>query len=278
MATQITLERVRAGVACVWLDGPPLNLNSLASIEQLRGTFENLDQDDAVGCVVLAARGERVFCAGSNVQEFPSVRDDVVARKLKRENEAFRSIEICRKPVIAAIEGIALGGGCELMMACDIRIASESASFGFPEIRLGVFPGSGGLYRLPRLVGQAKAIELMMTGDRIDAREALRIGLVNRLTEPGQALEAALDLANRIAESAPEALHAIKSGVRESWRDYETSLAITLELSDRVFRSEACAEGVKAFMDKRPPRFRNFKSTNPPPSGQPSPKDERTFN
>ncbi|MFM8548743.1 MAG: enoyl-CoA hydratase/isomerase family protein [Betaproteobacteria bacterium] len=278
MATQITLERVRAGVACVWLDGPPLNLNSLASIEQLRGTFENLDQDDAVGCVVLAARGERVFCAGSNVQEFPSVRDDVVARKLKRENEAFRSIEICRKPVIAAIEGIALGGGCELMMACDIRIASESASFGIPEIRLGVFPGSGGLYRLPRLVGQAKAIELMMTGDRIDAREALRIGLVNRLTEPGQALEAALDLANRIAESAPEALHAIKSGVRESWRDYETSLAITLELSDRVFRSEACAEGVKAFMDKRPPRFRNFKSTNPPPSGQPSPKDERTFN
>jgi len=262
----------------VWLDGPPLNLNSLASIEQLRGTFENLDQDDAVGCVVLAARGERVFCAGSNVQEFPSVREDVVARKLKRENEAFRSIEICRKPVIAAIEGIALGGGCELMMACDIRIASESASFGFPEIRLGVFPGSGGLYRLPRLVGQAKAIELMMTGDRIDAREALRIGLVNRLTEPGQALEAALDLANRIAESAPEALHAIKSGVRESWRDYETSLAITLELSDRVFRSEACAEGVKAFMDKRPPRFRNFKSTNPPPSGQPSPKDERTFN
>jgi enoyl-CoA hydratase len=278
MATQIIVERVRAGVACVWLDGPPLNLNSLASIEQLRATFESLDQDDALGCVVLAARGERVFCAGSDIQEFPSVRDDVVARKLKRENEAFRSIEICRKPVIAAIEGIALGGGCELMMACDIRIASESASFGFPEIRLGVFPGSGGLYRLPRLVGQAKAIELMMTGDRIDAREALRIGLVNRLTEPGHALEAALGLAERIAESAPEALHAIKSGVRESWRDYEASLAITLELSDRVFRSEACAEGVKAFMDKRPPRFRNFKSTNPPPSGLPSPKDERTFN
>lgn len=278
MPTQIILERVRAGVACVRLDGPPLNLNSLASIEQLRHTFESLDQDEATGCVVLAAEGGRVFCAGSDIQEFPKVRDDVVARKLKRENDAFRSIEICRKPVIAAIEGIALGGGCELMMACDIRIASESASFGFPEIRLGVFPGSGGLYRLPRLVGQAKAIELMMTGDRIDAREALRIGLVNRITESGKALTAALDLAEGIAGSAPEALHAIKSGVRESWQDYENALAITLELSDRVFRSSACAEGVQAFLEKRPARFRDFASTNPPPSGLPGPKDERTFN
>jgi enoyl-CoA hydratase len=259
MATRIVVERLDGGVVKVVLDGPPLNLNTLASIALLRDTFTDLDTDRDARCVVLAGAGSKAFCAGSDIGEFPSVRDDVVGRKLRHENEAFRAVERCAKPVVAAIEGVALGGGSELAIACDLRIAGESARFGFPEIRLGVFPGSGGLYRLPRLVGQAKALELMLLGDAVTAAEAHRLGLVNRVVPAGQALETALAIAARIAASAPEAVRAIKRGVRESDRahdhDHDHAVELSLALSDTVFRSADCAEGVRAFFEKRPPRF-----------------------
>jgi enoyl-CoA hydratase len=255
VSTRIVVERLAGAVAKVVLDGQPLNLNTLDSIAELHAALDAIDVDEDIRCVVLSGAGSKAFCAGSDIKEFPSVWSDVVDRKLKRENAAFRRIETCAKPVIAAVDGIALGGGCELAMACDLRIASEGARFAFPEIKLGVFPGSGGLYRLPGLVGEAKAVELMMLGDPITAEQALQIGLVNQVVAPGRALEASLALATRIAAQPHVAVQAIKRGVRSRSGHHDTDLALTLELSDLVFRTPDCAEGVRAFFEKRPPRF-----------------------
>jgi len=255
MPTRIVTERLAGGVAKVVLDGPPLNLNTLDSIAQLRETFAWIDREDDIRCALLTGAGSRAFCAGSDVKEFPAVWDDVVGRKLRQENDAFRSVETCSKPVVAAIEGIVLGGGCELAMACDIRVAGDTANFGFPEIRLGVFPGSGGLYRLPRLVGQAKALELMLLGENVPATEALRLGLVNQVVPAGQAIAQGLAICERIALGPREAVLAIKRGVRDASSDYDAAVALTLQLSDKVFRTADCAEGVRAFFEKRPPKF-----------------------
>ncbi|MFM7568790.1 MAG: enoyl-CoA hydratase/isomerase family protein [Betaproteobacteria bacterium] len=255
MTTRVRTERTADRIAIVTLDGPPLNLNSLASIEELARTFIEIDRDSHVRAVVVTGAGQRIFSAGSDIKEFPALREDIVGLKLERENDAFRRIECCSKPVIAAIEGLALGGGCELAMACDLRIASEVARFGFPELRLGVFPGSGGLYRLPRLVGHARALEMMLLGDQINAAEALRIGLVNRVVEQGQALGKAIELAKQMASSAALAVAVIKRGLRELAQPYEQALELNLALSDQVFRSEDCREGIAAFLEKRTPRF-----------------------
>ena len=149
--------------------------------------------------VVVTGAGEKAFCAGSDVKEFAAVRDRVVEKKLARENEAFGKLESLSKPTVAAIEGLAYGGGCEISMACDLRVIGEGARIALPEVRLGVVPGSGGLFRLPELVGPARAMELMYLGAPIDAGEAERIGLVNEVVPDGQALSRALDIARSIA-------------------------------------------------------------------------------
>src|SRR4029077_4929616 len=145
-------------------------------------------------------------CAGSDIGEFPHVRDDVVSRKLAREDAAFTALEQLHMPVIAALNGVALGGGAEIALACDIRIMDETARIGFPEVKLGIFPGSGGIFRLPRLVGPAKAYELLYTGELIDAHEAHRIGLINRWAPAGQSLFAAVALAESLASRPALAL------------------------------------------------------------------------
>ena len=160
------------------------------------------------------------------------------------------------KPVISAIEGLAYGGGCEISMACDIRVIAEGARVALPEVKLGVVPGSGGLFRLPELVGPARAMQLMYFGDPIGAREAEDIGLVNEVVPDGQTLSRALDIARRVSRQPKEAVAAIKRGVRQATRvDHSQSVRLTLELSDHVFKSEDCAEGISAFFEKREPRF-----------------------
>ncbi len=254
--TSILVERPVPGVAKVILNTPPMNLNTLASIRRLQEVFPALDGDEGVRCIVVAGATERAFCAGSDIKEFPAVWDNVVDKKLRRENEALRSIELCSKPVIAAIEGLAYGGGLELAMACDLRVMAEGAKVALPEIKLGVVPGSGGLYRLPRLVGPARALEMMLFGAPLMAAEALQIGLINRIAPAGQAVQVAIEMAEQVARQAAEAVKAIKRGVRESLTQrYDEALELTLQLSDKVFRTQDCAEGVRAFMEKRPPRF-----------------------
>jgi enoyl-CoA hydratase len=253
----IVTERVDPGVAKLVLNNPPLNLVTLELTEQLIEATDELERDDSVRAVVITGAGEEAFCAGSDVKEFPAVRDRVVEKKLARENQAFSSIESLSKPVIAAIEGLAYGGGCEISMACDLRIVAESAKIALPEVKLGVVPGSGGLFRLPRLVGPGRAMELMYLGEPIRAREAERLGLVNKVVPDGEALPYALDVARKIAQQPKEAVAAIKRGVRESaWLTHEEAVRLTLELSDHVFRTDDCAEGVRAFLEKREPRFK----------------------
>jgi enoyl-CoA hydratase len=215
-----------------------------------------LEGDEAVRAVVVTGAGDKAFCAGSDIKEFAAVRDRVVEKKLARENEAFGRFESLSKPTVAAIDGLAYGGGCEISMACDLRITGEGAKFALPDVRLGVVPGSGGLFRLPELVGPARAMELMYLGEPIDAREAERIGLVNEVVPDGEAISRALDVARSISRQPKDAVAAIKRGVRESLHSSrEDSVRLTLALSDRLFRTEDCAEGILAFFEKREPRF-----------------------
>jgi len=258
----VLVERLAGGVAKLTLNNPPLNLVTLEMTEHLIDALDELEREDAVRAVVVTGAGEKAFCAGSDVKEFADVRDRVVEKKLARENEAFGRFESLSKPVIAAIEGLAYGGGCEISMACDLRITGEDAKFALPEVRLGVVPGSGGLFRLPELVGPARAMELMYLGAPIDAREAERTGLVNEVVPDGEALPRAIDVARSISRQPKEAVGAIKRGVRESLRSSrEDAVRLTLELSDHLFRTEDCAEGIQAFFEKREPRFEGAPGT-----------------
>jgi enoyl-CoA hydratase len=258
----VLVERLAGGVAKLTLNNPPLNLVTLEMTEQLMGALDELEGDEAVRALVVTGAGEKAFCAGSDVKEFAAVRDGVVEKKLAQENEAFSGFEALSKPAIAAIEGLAYGGGCEICMACDIRVMAEGARVALPEVKLGVVPGSGGLFRLPELVGPAKAMELMYLGQPIDASEAERLGLVNEVVPDGKALMRALDIARRISRQPREAVAAIKRGVRESLHSSrEDSVRLTLELSDHLFKTEDCAEGIRAFFEKREPRFEGVPRT-----------------
>lgn len=244
------------GVATLTLDNPPLNLNAMPTLHLLRRYVAQIAGDTRVRCVVVTGAGERAFCAGSDVHEFQSVMDDVVARKLRLENEAFDGLAELPVPVIAALNGVALGGGAEIALACDLRIMAAGARIGFPEVKLGVFPGSGGTFRLPRLVGSARAFELLYTGDPIAADDALRIGLVNRVVPQVEVLPAALALAARLAAGPALALSMIRRAVRAAGHQ-STAQAIAQSLadSDAVFKGLDVVEGVRAFFEKRPAKF-----------------------
>ena len=255
-APLVSSRLVDGGIAVVTLDNPPLNLNTLDTISRLLEVCAAIADDPDVRVVVVTGAGDKAFCAGSDIREFADVRDDVVPRKLRRENEAFTAIEQLPQPVIAALNGVTLGGGAEIALACDIRIMDERALIGFPEVNLGVFPGSGGVFRLPRVVGLAHAYELMYTGEPIDAVEAQRIGLVNRIAPEGAALQHALSLARVLAAKPALSLSLIRAGARDSLcQDVATATQRTLEDSHRVFAGPDIAEGVEAFFAKRPPRF-----------------------
>jgi enoyl-CoA hydratase len=244
------------GVGLITLDNPPLNLNTLVTLDKLQAVCEQISADERVRVVVVTGAGKKAFCAGSDISEFAHVRDDVVPRKLARENRAFTAIEQLPMPVIAALNGVTLGGGGEIALACDIRFMDETARIGFPEVKLGVFPGSGGVFRLPRVVGPAKAYELLYTGDIIDAQEAHRIGLVNRLAPAGEALAQAIGFAETLAERPALALSLIRAGVRDSLHQtVEEATARTLADSHTVFTRPDIEEGIAAFFAKRPPVF-----------------------
>ncbi|MFA9441153.1 enoyl-CoA hydratase/isomerase family protein [Uliginosibacterium sp. sgz301328] len=251
----IKVEALGAGVSLLTLNNPPLNINSIEMTRQLAEALGALDADPATRVVVVTGAGTRAFCAGSDVKEFPAISDDFVGKKLRRENEVFDMVEELSQPVIAAIEGVALGGGCELAMACDIRIMAASARIGLPEVNLGVFGGSGGLFRTPALVGASRAKELMFLGELIPADEAERIGLVSHVVPDGEAVPRAVAMAERIAAKPFEAIKAIKLGVRQcTGVSRADALKINFQLTDHVFRSDDCREAVSAFLEKRAQR------------------------
>jgi len=252
----VIVEKREPRIAVVTLSNPPLNLVTLDMSVEFNETLREIDNDDEIRVVVLTGAPEKAFSAGSDINEFPKVADNVIDKKLRNENEAIDTLEFLSKPVIAAIEGIALGGGCEIAMACDIRVISENGKIGLPEINLGVFPGSGGLFRLSRLVGHSKAVEMMYTGEILPALEAKEAGLVSRIAPKGKALEAALELAAMIAVKPAQAIKLIKQGVREIGHLPTAECALqNLEYSRLIFKTPDCIEGVDAFLSKRQPRF-----------------------
>ncbi len=256
MSELITLEL--GTIAHLELVNPPLNLVTHELTEQLRTALGTLAAADDVRAVVVSGSGERAFCAGSHIGEFEGLRGRVAEGKLLLEKLAYRQLADLPMPTIAAIEGDALGGGLELALCCDLRIASSRARLGMPEVRLAVLPGSGGTQRLPRIVGPARAKELILTGRIIDADEAERIGLVNQVVPAGEARTAADEVAAEIAARGPLAVREAKQLIDAALElDLDAGLAAELDASERIFASEDMLEGANAFFAKRDPEYRN---------------------
>ena len=254
MSELVSLELGR--VAHLELVNPPLNLVTRELTEQLREALARLATTDDVRAVVVSGSGERAFCAGSHIGEFEGLRGRVAEGKLLLEKLVYRELARLPMPTIAAIEGDALGGGLELALCCDLRIASARARFGLPEVRLAVVPGSGGTQRLPRVVGPARAKELILTGRIIAAEEAERIGLVNEVVPAGEARSRADATAEDIAARGPLAVREAKRLIDAALDvDLDAGLAAELDASERIFASEDMLEGAHAFLEKRDPQY-----------------------
>jgi enoyl-CoA hydratase/carnithine racemase len=246
-------------VAHITLTNPPLNLVTRELLQELAETLTVLEAaaPGDVRAVVVTGAGVRAFSAGSHVGEFESQRGPNGRERHALESGVADRLARLPMPTIAAIEGNALGGGLELALCCDIRVASERAQLGLPEVRLAVTPGAGGTQRLPRVVGQARAREMILTGRILSAEEAERIGLVTQVVPAGQAVAAADAIAAEIATRGPIAVREVKRLVDLAWHaDIETGLAAELDASDRVFASEDMVEGARSFFEKRAPEYR----------------------
>ena len=255
MSERISL--VMGRIARLELVNPPLNLVTRELIEQLHDALTRLGAADDVRAVVVTGSGERAFCAGSHIGEFEGLRGRVAEGKLLLEKLVYRQLADLPMPTIAAIEGDALGGGLELALCCDLRIASDRARLGMPEVRLAVIPGSGGTQRLPRVVGPARAKELILTGRIVDAQEAYRIGLVHEVVPAGEAVSRATAVADEIAARGPLAVRAAKQLIDAAAdNDLDAGLAAELDASERIFASEDMLEGARAFFGKRDPEYR----------------------
>ena len=253
-----TLLLERAGrVAIVTINRPDKrNALNIKTREEGAAVLEELSTDDSVGVVVFTGAGDKAFVAGADIAEF-SGRTAITQREVMTGRSLFTAIDTFPKPVIAMINGFCLGGGCELALACDIRIASESASFGQPEINLGIIPGGGGTQRLTRLVGEGKAMELILTGEIIDAKSAFAIGLVNQVVPADQLRAKTMEIANRIADKSPIALRLAKEAVKLASRsNLDEGLRREVDLFALCFSSEDKDEGVSAFLEKRKPVFK----------------------
>jgi enoyl-CoA hydratase len=251
---------VEAGVALLQIARPEaLNALDARLLDELEAAFSSLRDDPETGAVIVTGAGEKAFVAGADIKELATL-DGVAGRaKSLRGQQVFSQIESLPKPVIAAVNGYCLGGGCELALACHIRIASENARFGQPEVKLGLIPGYGGTQRLPRLVGQGRALELLLTGDVVDAREADRIGLVNRVVPENELLPYCRELANKIMANAPYALSLVLEAVRAgASMPLERALLVEAGLFGLACATEDMKEGTKAFLEKRKPVFRGI--------------------
>jgi enoyl-CoA hydratase / 3-hydroxyacyl-CoA dehydrogenase len=243
----------RGETAILWLDNPPANSLAPHVIEALDTAWRAIEGSD-VKAMVLASPNPALFCAGADIKAFTQLDEAGGRELLNRAHELFRDWEKSRIMTIAAVNGLALGGGCEIAMACDVRLAAYSASFGQPEINLGIIPGFGGTQRLPRLVGPAKALEMNTTGEPISAEEGYEHGLVNRLVPDHELFDAALAWARKYAQQAPLALESIKRASHQG--DLDEGVAAEKEAFATVFASEDAREGIGAFLQKRKPEFK----------------------
>jgi enoyl-CoA hydratase/3-hydroxyacyl-CoA dehydrogenase len=250
---KVQLE-TRGDVAIAWLNNPPANSIHPQVIEELDRIWQHVDGSDEIRVLLIASANPQLFCAGADIKAFTQM-DEAGGRKLLEEGHGLlRSFERSSTVTIAAVNAIAFGGGCELAMACDVRIAAESASFGQPEINLGIIPGFGGTQRLPRLVGAAKALEMNLAGEPISADEAEQHGLVNRVVPDHELFDTAFAWARKLAGQAPVAVGQVKAVSGRA--DLDEGIEAEKEGFAAVFASEDAREGIGAFLGKRSPQWK----------------------
>jgi enoyl-CoA hydratase/3-hydroxyacyl-CoA dehydrogenase len=243
----------RDRVAIAWLDRPPANSLSPEMVAALQEVWSHVTAGEQVRALVFASANPMLFCAGADIKAFTRMDEATGRELLDQMHELLREFAGSRVVTIAAVNAAALGGGNELLMACDIRIAAQSASFGQPEIGLGIIPGFGGTQRLARLIGVGKALELNMIGEAIDASEALELGLVNRVVSDQDLFDTAIAWARKLAEQAPLAIEQIKQVSAAG--DLDAGLQAEKQAFLKAFVSEDAREGISAFLEKRSPRF-----------------------
>ncbi len=257
MTTFISTEQDGA-VALVTIDNPPMNALSAALLEELEAEIDRLDADDGTRAIVLRGAGERAFVAGADIKEFPALRESSAAEggSARGLQKLGQRMDAARIPFVAAIQGYCLGGGLELAMCCDVRVCSDDAQLGQPEIKLGLIPGGGGTQRLPRLVGIGRALLLNLGGDFVDAATAYDWGLVEKVVPRDGLMDAAVGIATTFAGRSPHAVAVVRELARTT-RDLplEEGLRREAEAFRRCLSSADGQEGVAAFIEKREPRF-----------------------
>ena len=233
-----------------------LNALNIETVEEIQTAMQEAYDNDEVKGIIFTGEGDKAFAAGADIGEIAQLNEVIGRRFAERGQDIFSMIEESSKPVIAAVNGFALGGGCELAMACHIRVASNNAKFGQPEVNLGLIPGYGGTQRLTQLVGKGKAMELMMTGDMINAEEALRLGLANHITTPGMLMEKCLEIMRKITSKAPLAVGMIVDCVNAWYDKEEHGYQTEANSFSRCCGSDDFVEGINAFFQKRKPHFK----------------------
>lgn len=259
MANQFISFTVDERVATVTISNPPANVLTTPLMAELEKTFDELSGNDDVKVIVVTGSGT-LFVAGADIKEIASIASSVQGEALAKGGQAvFEKIERMKKPVIAAITGFCLGGGMELAMSCHMRIAGDRARMGQPEINLGIIPGFGGTQRLTRLVGKPKALELILTGDMVNAQEAKALGLVNKVVPEGEVLKQALGLAKKIASKGKKTVQTVLRTIQEGTQLLPASGGFAMEaaLFGEICETADMKEGLSAFMEKRQPKFQD---------------------
>ncbi|MCD6377090.1 MAG: enoyl-CoA hydratase/isomerase family protein [Caldisericaceae bacterium] len=252
------LVEIEEFIALITINRPEkLNALNRQTLEELQQFFDQVEEDEQVKGILITGAGGKAFVAGADLQEIQQLNAEAAIAFARFGQRLFSRIEQFPKPVVALVNGYALGGGCELAMSCHFRLVSETAKFGQPEINLGIIPGYGGTQRLPRLVGKGRALEIMLTGDMIDAQEALRIGLVNRVLPSDELIAAGRKILKKIAAKGAVAVRAILETVNLGLEQpLEQAMETEALQFGRVCNTEDKTEGIQAFFEKRPPQFK----------------------
>jgi enoyl-CoA hydratase len=242
-------------VALITIQRPEVrNALDLQTVNELHEVIREVSQDSEIGAAILTGAGEKVFVSGADIRDIRSRNKLDALRGIN--SRLFKAIEDCEKPVIAAVNGFALGGGFEIALSADIRVASENAKFGLPEVSLGILPGAGGLYRLTRIAGIGTAKELVLTGDIIDASRAFQLGLVSKVVAPQDLISTAMQYAEKILSRGPLAVRLAKRSLNLATQiSTEAAMALDEYAQGILFESEDKMEGTTAFLEKRPPKF-----------------------
>jgi enoyl-CoA hydratase len=249
----ITLDTDENGIATVTINRPK-KLNALNDevLNELADIFKAIQVDEEINAIVVTGAGEKAFVAGADIKELRELDDRSGRMASQKGQQIFQLIEDTRKPVIAAVNGYALGGGAELAMACHLRIAGENAVFGLPEVGLGLIPGYGGTQRLPALIGKARALEMILTGKQLKAKEAHQLGLVNEVS--AEPVETSKELLHKIMKKGPLAVRDAIKAVYHS--DHRSGYQVEADLFGQLCETEDCMEGTSAFLEKRKPEFK----------------------